>query len=244
MEMDEATFKHAIDALDNAVQMLRAAAPPARPEPRYHEGDTFVLAGVDTFYRVIVEKPVWLEQARVWAYRYRGSDGVAHGSWPAEQEVDAGRYKPCPPRPAGPEARAWKAPVECREFDPEKVAGWFARSAGTGEVCTHIPEEPIKRLDWGLRVWIAARKAPAPLTGVEWLDVLKTGEVFDFLGEWYAVRQIEPPRLCIVPLTVYRVSAVRHENGDWMDTAPCFAGHAAELSDATVTILLPAGKEE
>lgn len=67
---------------------------------------------------------------------------------------------PRPPRPDVPEDSDWKAPVECREFDPEKDAGWFARGAGTGEVCTQIPEEPIKRLDWGLRVWIAVRKAP------------------------------------------------------------------------------------
>ncbi|HUT95426.1 MAG TPA: hypothetical protein VMY37_38580 [Thermoguttaceae bacterium] len=236
----EAPLDEAEAAYAELGEAITEAKKAKRPKARYEEGQWFVRRDCPRLTRVIVGPAAWVVDH--WLYPV--------GGWPwgrqmtaVEVNVDSGTYLPIPPRRDLPADSAFELTGEVRVAEKYE---WFC-----GTVSCGVLQGPTKTTcSFDGRRWIARLKAAPVLTGAAWLDANATPEnaskVFRFRDETYAIG-FGGDLVRIYPLNGSRTYTYRlfgHGPAAWYCLPLCFADHAAELSDETVTWfeLVPAGE--
>jgi len=206
-----------------AEELLKLAAEPERPAPKYKEGDCFVETGDRSHTVEITGGPVW--DGRRWAYRcLNHPSGHVKLDWNAESAVDLDINRPCPPLP--PEHPTHEPTGEARE--PKKGELYFALDGAHvhGPGCVPYDCPPVGRIRW-----IARLKQPV---GEAYLDTLvgRAPCAFWFEGNLYGVDK----RGIVFPFANFDYYAFRDDDG-WNDIGPCFGGEPTDLSAATVEVI-------
>ena len=211
--------------------LLKFAAEPERPAPKYKEGDCFVLAEKPSVIYVILQEPEWQAAGERWVYLSRKIGNrrsflddieaiVAHGSW-----------LPCPRRP--PEHPTHEPTGEARE--PKHDELFFGVNYPDKVYRCTISNFPLDHEPFGRRRHIARLKQP---TGTAYLDTLKVPCALWFRHELYFVMNSTDYLPWIRAAARSTRFCLRTDNPrEWKYVASCFQCEPDQLSAATVEVI-------
>ena len=211
-------------------QLLKLAAEPERPAPKYKEGDCFVETGDRSHTVEITGGPVW--DGRRWAYRcLNHPSGHVKLDWNAESAVDLDINRPCPRHP--PEHPTHVPTGEVRE--PKHDELFFGVNYPDKVYRCTISNFPLDHEPFGRRRHIAREKQA---TGTAYLDTLKVPCALWFRHELYFVMNSTDYLPWIRAAARSTRFCLRTDNPrEWKYVASCFQCEPDQLSAATVEVI-------